>query len=302
MKFIYLAAILIAFSACSTEQNSENATLSVKEQQAIDDQMLGSDVFKLGQFHAKYYEVDNLIHAEVVDEVAIDSSHDKLHGISPEKLKMVWEGTIDVLEDQQVIDIRFDLSWAKVKVFIDDETVIDVTNSHKSTSHLFSKGKHQVRVEFENNWHTVDFHLWFTQRAKYTITQAEPLVRPLVVGDVELAYVGIYGSNHPKRNVYIAVEKRSKPLFLFLASYESVHYKVIVSPGASLKGVVFNSHNVAGNISANVEVPMLEVSDFTRAYKEKDMGGVKADIKRFSERYPDKTFFEYRAQHVRIFP
>lgn len=217
----------------------------------------------LNSYKVYYYntnEPTKVIAEDTVDFIGINSS-ETIHGIPSNDLGVAWIGDLEFSED---ITKKIDIvqSWSTVKLQIDGVKV-------QSDTYLFTKGKHRIEVDFENNWHTIDFMLQFVD-ADPIIERSELLnkINNLLSKSMSLEYVGIYESDDSQHIINVDVKSTSKPTVLVLVSFSSVNWHVNNSNQDNIKAIIFSSYTGTGKVELNGKptVPIYRLTDLEIAY------------------------------------
>lgn len=221
-----------------------------------------SDGYAISPFSAKYYSGIRLVASEQVPVPSIKYEWSDFKGIDSYNFNATWEGYIDVAQDSKTINIEFSLSWSDVVLTIDGVVVSEWSNDRRTIPHEFTRGRHSIKIQYANNWHTTNFKVAFKDNEKYTVAEMASTLPALVDDSTRVIYVGGYQANNLQNNIHVSLEGVTGPVFLFFTSFNAVNW-VIDNPGnIQIVGVGYNSYMPATTIESVGNVPAYEISDF----------------------------------------
>lgn len=254
----------------------------------------------IGPFEASYYNAESgaLIATETVDRPAINYSWDEFHDIDSPNFHAVWEGDIELAAGLSEFTMSFDMSSSDVSLFVDDALVMAWSNGSKKIPLVLDAGPHTIRVEYQNNWHTVDFNTSFATYPELDKSQASEVIGSNLAEDTYVAYVGSYASKDKYRNVQVRVPETDKPVFLVLATYDSANWVIDNPASSNVVGIVVSSSSGSSTVSyAGSSIPIYRVPGMSRYNR---LDAVKADILEVTGLQASYFFGEYDVTSVSI--
>jgi cytochrome c553 len=170
-----------------------------------------------------------------------------------------WVGYKDFDEDT-LMEITPNISWAKVRVIIDGYIVMNITNNARPMEYMFTKGRHKIEVEYINNWHTVTFGLHIGKKVKvYNNHELKSALEPYVRKSVQAWYIGV-GSRPNDSTIELRLENSDKPVVLFLSSRDVAAWKITKPSSLVIAAVVYASGQGEADIKGIGDVPVFKVA------------------------------------------
>lgn len=220
----------------SYEQSSWSKILKVHDSQVPKNRFRG--------FYMQSQAPERILHSNVSDKVNIKYSRkEKFHNIVPDHFLALWIGDFDFDKDTKK-EIILSISWAKVKLTIDDK-VIYKGGSSKTIPYLFSKGKHRIEIEYQNNYGQVDF-LFDMQDA---IQEVDENFKAFITPNTKVYLLGAYDGHRQDHGLDIRLKDSSDPVVLIITSYNPTHWNI--KNTKNLKAVVYNSYDPGSSITTD---------------------------------------------------
>ena len=167
----------------------------------------------------------------------------------------MWTGTLNVARPNTAVDINADYGWADGKLFIDEVAVPFAPRMRQ----VLSAGKHSVRVELDNNWHTTDFNLSFTSNAILTKAEAKAKISSGLSADTKIVSVDSYESRDRYNTVTVKLEATKTPVFLVLASHHAISWVIDNPKNVVIKGVAYGALAPGPTVTVPAGVPTYQV-------------------------------------------
>ena len=280
---LFLSAMLI--TGCTPGEDAKAGANSVK--------------YTISNFVATYFENNTSIASEIVDRPSINYDASDFHNILSEDFHAKWNGTIEVLTDEnQTIDINFDVSVSDVILFIDGIEVDSWSDSSKSITYEFTKGLHDIEIEYFNKWHTVGFNTSFTDHIEYTIAEANAQILPMLLSGPKLLYIGAYESADLYNDITVTLSESTSPVILFLSSYHAVNWDIINPHNVDIEGIVYSAYAPRPTFSSDELIPFIELQDLSYGYV--DFTNPLADIFLLTGQLPDLYLGEYAMDMIEV--
>ncbi len=209
-----------------------------------------------------------------------------------------------MFDHAQTIYANFDLSWADVRLSIDDELVDSWSNDNRTIPLNLSSGTHSIKIEFTNHWHTVGFNASFQQRGRYSSDQATPIITPLISEDTLILFAGAYESSDLQNRLTIELGELQKPVFIFISSYHALNLSIENPFDIPIVGVAYASLNSESslytdeNTMANSEIFALE----NLSYDFENFDDVSRQIRFITGRKPDLMNGAYSTERIIFAP
>lgn len=208
-----------------------------------------------------------LVHKEPSSSLGINYAWSDFHNIKSEDFGAYWAGSIVMPEAGEKI-ISASLSWAKIRIIIDDHLIYE-GGSDTEVKLQLDKGRHTIEVEYINNWHTTDVMVRVQEPVQL-------LTRSQVKAELErtsephqLYYVGAYESDAQDGVVQLNLRPAEQPMVLFLGSYNPIQWHINNPHNNAIKAIVYSSFKpgamVTGDIDTNPRLMALD--DGFRAYE-----------------------------------
>lgn len=222
--------------------------------------------YEVGSFHAEYFNKGVYVASAEVQWPAINYIYSDFHGIKSEDFGAVWTGTIEVFEDSKAIDLNFDVSWSDVALTIDGFSVAAWSNDTKTIRRTFAKGVHDIRIEYNNNWHTTGFNVSFSDNPEYNSSELAQLIGIGFPNDVKVVYLGGYESGHLHNDVVVSLAGVTGRVFLFLATYNAANWIIENPDNVEIVGVGYNSYDPESSIVVAEGVKTYEITNLPYSY------------------------------------
>lgn len=222
------------------------------------------------KFTAIYLDQSGLdnkyINKEILDKPAISYAWNDFKNIKSENFAVYYYGDLE-FDKQAVKEINISQSWSKTKIYIDEFLVFDSENNSNKFLYEFTPGKHTIEIEYENNWHTVEF----------AVNIIDPIVPTsldtaagFINADLEsynLYYVGLYESSDRLLVTKLNVIQSEKPIVLLLSSYSSIEWQLIGDGVSKVKYILINSYNPGSLVSTNnQDIKIFHVNEIVDEY------------------------------------
>lgn len=259
-------------------------------------QSMGID-FKVGPFTADYYDGVTLVASESVVRPSINYSYANFHGIDSPNFHATWTGNLEVFRVPKLIDINFAVSWSDVSLYIDG-VGITWSNSNRVIQHEFTPGIHEIKIVYDNNWHTTGFDVSFTTNTLYTKAQAATLIAPRIDANTQVIYVGAYESGDLYNSSTVTLENTASKVFLFLSSYNTTNWIINNPHDVTITGIAYSSYTTTSTVTAGRSSPTFEIQGLAYGYS--DFSAPITDIQYLIGRVPDYTTGSYALTQTTI--
>jgi hypothetical protein len=215
-----------------------------------------NDVIPKNKFRAYYMDKNDatkIQYSEVVDNLSLTYSRDPFHTILADNFVGLWVGDFEFKEDE-TYSLNVSLSWAKAKITDNGEVIYNGSDSAQ-TEHVFTKGIHRITVEYINNYGQVDVSVNLVKPVEVLNYQK---TQPLFSKETKVYLFGGYESERSDHSVDIFMKNSDAPSILFLASYETINYKIHNANNAHLKAVIYNAYEPIGKIDVDKNVKVFQ--------------------------------------------
>jgi len=206
-----------------------------------------NDQVPLNKFRAFYMQLQNpnkVIYSEEVTRPSIlYSRKEKFHNITPDHFMGFWTGNFE-FDKTTSKELTLSVSWAKVKLLIDNEIVYEGGDS-KIIPYVFQKGKHHIEIEYSNNYGQVDFLFDMLDSVKEIDDSFRSLIKP----NTKIYLLSTYGSWREDHTLNVQLEDSDDPIVLFISSYEPIHWKIKNSK--NLIAVVYSAYDAGSKITTD---------------------------------------------------
>lgn len=217
----------------------------------------------LNYYKVYYYNTikpSEIVATDIVNNIGVHQSYD-YKGISSENFSATWIGNIDFKEETTKY-IELSLNKASATLTIDGTKVLN-------DIYTFTKGMHNIQIDYTNNWHTIDFSLQFIDIEQ--VVEENLLIdeiKSMMNADTQIEYVGVYESDNDQQIIDVTVATNNKPIILFLSSYDAVHWKIGNGNQNNITAVILNCFNQGGSVSfsGNASVPVITMSNLEMVY------------------------------------
>lgn len=229
----------------NSEQKSWTEILKIK-----------NDVIPKNKFRAYYMDKNDatkIQYSEVVDNLSLTYSRDPFHTILADNFVGLWVGDFEFKEDE-TYSLNVSLSWAKAKITDNGEVIYNGSDSAQ-TEHVFTKGIHRITVEYINNYGQVDVIVNLMKPVEVLDYQK---AQPLFSKETKVYLFGGHESDRSDHSVDIFMKNSDAPSILFLASYETINYKIHNANNAHLKAVIYNAYEPIGKIDVDKNVKVFQ--------------------------------------------
>lgn len=263
---------------------------------AADDEV--PDVIPKGKYKASYFNGKKFVSSEIVDAISIHYPYSEFKGIPSSSFRATWETDIEAKEEKTLI-LSVSVSWSSVSVFVNDEKLVGWANNSKELPIKVSKGVHRIKLEYSNNWHTVNFNASFSVHPKVMVTDATQQISPLVKGNTKTIYIGAYEAKNIYNQVVVSIKNSKYPIILFLSSYEAINWKIENPSRVSIKGIFFDSYDPGSTIVVNGEkTKIYRLVGLPYAYE--SFEAPSAIIQKATGIIPAYTYGEYALTQVEV--
>ena len=252
----------LSFAAAQSPGTSSESTLPCSPPPP------GGGSFEVGSFSAEYYNVSTLVASEIVARPAINYAWSDLYGIPSEDFRGVWKGTINVTQPCTIVDINADYSWADGKLLIDDIAVPFAPRMRQ----ILAIGRHSVRVELNNHWHTTEFNLSFTANSVLTIPEAKAKLSGALSADTKIVNIDTYESGDRYNTVRVSLAATKTPVFLVLASHRAISWVIDNPEKVDIKGIAYGSVAPGPTVTVPSPIPTYQVQGI--GYTQTDPVGI----------------------------
>lgn len=194
-------------------------------------------------FDAYYFKQDQIgqpVAQENVPHIGLNYASNELHQIDAEQFAALWAGYLTV-NDDTAMSMQYDLSWAKIRVWLNGQKVFESPRNPKdgsSKNHfdvIVPKGKNRLEVEYINHWHTVGFA--FFPQLKLLLPPDEEVQALIRNPQYEVVIADVYESGNRDNSLPVTLPESQKPIVLVLKSHHAVFWQL--QPGAArLKAVI----------------------------------------------------------------
>ena len=199
-----------------------------------------------------YMHADNpskVIEREHITGVAKKYSWSDFKNIPSEKFMAYWVGSLSVPESG-FYQVLISKSHSEVRVLIDKHIIIEDNKGGDDMQKVYiPAGNHIVEVEYRNGWHTTDVAMDISPMENVkqpedpnqilsTIKQRYP--------DVVALYAGVYEADN--QAVVLDIPAISKPVILYLSSYEAIKWQINNTRNTNIVGVVYVSSHKGSQV------------------------------------------------------
>lgn len=252
------------YKALDHTQNEIQAKRQYLEQASSNPYFMNSDIswsntlkiqdysIPVNKFRAFYMDKNNpkkIQFSEVVDTLSLTYSHQPFHTILADNFLGLWIGNF-TFEKETQININVSISWANIKITDNGKIIYDGGTSSQ-IDHTFSKGTHRIEVEYINNYGQVDVNMGFI---KYVPVLDENTIHSLITPDTNIYLFGGYESDRNDHGIDLTLQNSSRPIVLFLSSYETINYTIHNVHGGKLKAIIYNSYEPLGEIKTDSNI------------------------------------------------
>lgn len=217
-------------------------------------------------FMAYYFnqnDMTKVVASEIMPHIGNDYPSNQFHDINAEKFAALWAGYLTVEKDT-LMSMQYDMSWAKMRVFLNGKQVFDLWHKESHSSHgsfdlLVPKGKNRLEVEYINHYPVTGFA--FHPQPKmlnYPDKEAQALAEN---PNYELVHVKTYESGNRDMTLPLNLPKTDKPIVLVLESYASVFWQIQPVRGLVKAVIIKDGYGLVSGSPA----PVLRVSSLPYA-------------------------------------
>jgi len=254
-----------------------------------------------GKVRASYFNGKVFAGAEWVDNMSIRYSSAAFLDIPSEKFRAVWESDLVADRDGRTEILTVSASWSDVAVFLDGQPVARWHNSNEELPLVLSKGKHRLRMEYANHWHTVNFSATLAAYPKFLTAEAARFARPLFDGNTKAVYLGADGSKNVHNEVLVRIPQSHGPLVLFLSSSEAVNWRLDTLSPSEVRAVFLNSQQPGSKVAGlDSKTRVYRIQDMPYAYE--NFEGINAYIQKLTGVAPAYSYGESGLSAVVIPP
>lgn len=180
------------------------------------------------------------VYSEVTNEINL-KTNGKFQKINSNLINTYWIGYIKVKKNEKRT-ISISQNSSKIKMLIDNEEVFNGSNS-KELNVSLKKGLHKIEIKFFSISSTIRLNINLDENKKHEI-YGKKLVNffnKVAHIDYEPVVVSINESNRDDYKIDIYLKKFSKPIVLFLSSYESVEWNIFNPENNKIFAIVYSS-------------------------------------------------------------
>lgn len=202
-------------------------------------------------FYAYYLKDNKIIKKEVVNDISVNYSWDKFHGITSQNFRAYWVGNFHISRSGEK-KIAIDHGSSNARLIIDGHVVYK-GNVKKEIPLYLEKGKYRVEVEFINNWHTTDLSVAILDNiAKRTNTEIKEYLSTNILGDYDVFFSGVYESKNKDMSVRLNVKDTNKNVVLLLSSYRKIKWVVSNPFKVNILAIVYGSYSPGTVVTGDV--------------------------------------------------
>lgn len=194
-------------------------------------------------FYINANDIKTVIKKEQVTEIAKKYAYDDFLGIPSGQFNAYWVGVINVTKPE-FYNVLMNKSWSGGRVTIDRHVIIGKGKHDEEQKVFLPKGKHIVEVEYSNSWHTTDIQVKI-EALSATKQPEDPTEFLSKIKKSHPKTVALYaGAYEPKdQSIVLDIPKITRPIVLYLGSYEAVKWQINNPQNTQIVGVVFGSYN-----------------------------------------------------------
>jgi hypothetical protein len=198
------------------------------------------------KFVAHYFEGNSYVCSEIVDNIQKSYAWSEFKDIKSEDFRAEYSGSL-YFDQETYKTINADLSWSKLKIIINEDMVANWTNQTEKIGYTFQQGENKVRIEYDNNWHTVGYAVSFDDPVNKTNLQ-KAITKAGNFGQGEIYLVGVYegGSNY---NVNLVIQNTDKPIDLILTSYHKIEWNLVGPNKDKVQNVFIQSYSDGSRVT-----------------------------------------------------
>jgi len=250
------------------------------------------DGFQLTSFNADYYGGSRLFHSETVSRPSINYAWSDFHNISSEDFSAVWIGTLSIYGSIQSVDIAFAFGWGTAQLLIDGKEQNIDGSEKRDVTYALSVGTHQVKITYNNDWHTVQFNtqLESPPRQWFTTADAHVEISHLIQSNTGIIHVDAYESSDVYNDISLIVELSLcsfQSVFLVLSIYSSANWVIeTLNHQMDIVGIAYASYEPATTVTVLQQVPTFAISDMS-------LEANSTGIIELIGRAPDELYYDY---------
>jgi len=122
-------------------------------------------------------------------------------------------------------------------------------------------------VEYENNWHTVEFAVNITDPINPTTLDYVAAIVNADLKNYNLYYAGLYESSDRLLVTKLNIPKNEKPIVLIISSYSPISWDLIGDGASNVKYVLINSYSKGSSVLSNDKnIKIYNVKDLPHEY------------------------------------
>lgn len=216
-----------------------------------------------GTFKAHYFnhqQPRTLVASEMINNIDINYSGDRLHRIKAEQFGGYWAGRF-YFPQTSVNALSINQNWGQSRVIIDKALIFEGNNNLK-VPYTFTPGDHLIEVEHLSGSEDAKFSIDFGIRDE---TLAVDELKKRLSGPQflhgKVIYVGVQESSDSRElRVKVELQANDKPIILLLNSYGVVHWQLANPHQVQIKAIAYGSTHKGSSLSGNVDAHTVKLA------------------------------------------
>ena len=231
---------------------------------AKDDRSFSS--FTVSEFKATLMNNDVTWKTETVAMPSLNLPPAQQTGLDVEKFRVNYDGTIEILAKDQIIDFAVDHGSGYGALYIDGQIITIFTFDRYTWSEKLTVGKHRIFLSGYNfqKFGSILFNLSITRQPSYSKNEIKEKILATKTLAPKVLYAGVLTSSEGHNIVRVTLPNtpnQTDSYFLVLASQRPVRWEILNPANIKLAGIMFNSAVPKSSLPPAASINKYEVKD-----------------------------------------
>lgn len=226
----------------------------------------GEQNYVVHNITASYYKeesgVTELVSSETVDRVYNAYTWDEFLDIPGEDFLGIWEGEIEVLDEQVNIFISMHSHYSLSGFYLNNNLMKGGSNCKTTIPLSLPQGTHTFKAVYHSNYFSTGFTLNFTDQSAISFNSASEEIQRLSTPYSQVFMVNGYEASTSNGFITVTMPETVNDIVLVLSSYQPVAWKIENLYGATITSVLVSTGNNFSEVHSESDVPIYVVDDF----------------------------------------
>ncbi|SMF58767.1 hypothetical protein SAMN02745866_03796 [Alteromonadaceae bacterium Bs31] len=234
------------------------------EQEALPD-ITGEQNYIIRNITASYYReedgVTELVDSEPVARIYNAYVRDDFLEIPGEDFLGIWEGEIEVFDEQATVYVSMNSHYSFSGFYLDDTLLKGGENCQTVIPLILPRGVHTFKAEYYSEYFSTGFIVNFTDQHPISSSDASEQLGTISTSNSKVFAVSGYEADTNDGVITVSLPESADDIILVLSTYDPVVWQIENTSGATLTAVLVTSTNKFSEVDVDSGTPVFYLDD-----------------------------------------